>query len=97
MLCELLAVCHNHIGEVQILGAPQKVVLDNGDDLFDALRLVEPLILLDTGAVPLPERQQVGLYFFVVGIHFNIPHLMTLPDNVFRKFVCVEIRRNLLE
>ena len=69
MLGELLAIRHYHIGEVSILGAPPEVILNNSDHLFDTLRLVEPLILLDAGAVPLSKGQKVGLDLFVVGIH----------------------------
>ena len=69
MFGELLAVRHNHIGEVSVPGAPPEIILNNRDHLFDALRLVEPLILLDAGAVPLSKGQKVGLDLFVVGIH----------------------------
>ena len=55
MLGELLAVRHYHIGEVSILGAPPEVILNNGCNLFDALRLVESLILFNAGAVLLSE------------------------------------------
>ena len=55
MFGELLAVCHYNICEVPIPGAPPEVILNNSDHLFDTLRLIEPLILLDAGAVLLPE------------------------------------------
>ena len=69
MLGKLLAVSHNHVGEVSVLGAPPKIILDNGNHLSDALRLVEPLILLDAGAILLPKGQKIGLDLFVIRIH----------------------------
>ena len=69
MLGKLLAVGHNHVGKVSIFGAPPKIVFDDGYYLFDALRLIEPLILLYAGAVFLSKGQKVGLDLFVVSVH----------------------------
>ncbi len=72
ILGELLSVSHNNVGKVTILGAPPEIFLNDGDYLFDALSLVESLILPYAGSVILSKGQKVGFDLFVICIHiFN--------------------------
>ena len=69
VLCKLLAVRHQHVGKVLIFDTPFEIVFNNGNYIFYALCLVEPLILTDAGAMPFTEIQKIGFDFVVVRIH----------------------------